>query len=380
MFTNIILRYITSLLSSIKYNKKVKSLIFLLIILCFQSCKSPTAPKTTPLPETKDTTSHNWNFETFQITGAEGGIINDVVIVNDTLAYAGGEIDMYDSTGTFDYYSVAIWNGYKWEPKRLYDSNNNLIPILRGIFVIDASNIWLTDGGVYLWDGHSRQVSTSFDRISLIGGSENGQSVNKLWGTSSNNLYGVGWKGMITFYNGQTWQKIESGIDLQFNDIYGATNPNNGKQEILAVATQNYPSGIALFSIQGNTATKISTYPLISDQVELYSIWFVPDRHYYIVGNGIYEKNSLSDSTWKNGIFDITTAATTKVRGNALNDLFVVGVNGEFLHWNGASWKSYKNDIGLSSGTGYTSVAVKGNFVIAVGTNNGQPIITIGRR
>ena len=50
---------------------------------------------------------------------------------------------------------------------------------------------------------------------------ENGQSVNKLWGTSSSDLYGVGYNGMITHYNGRTWQKIESGTTTNINDIWG---------------------------------------------------------------------------------------------------------------------------------------------------------------
>ena len=94
---------------------------------------------------------------------------------------------------------------------------------------------------------------------------------------------------------------------------------------------------------------------------------------------GIYQKNSLSDGKWINGPLDITHYATTKVRGNNINDVVVVGAFGEFLHWNGVRWKSYIDQTGLSNGS-YTSVAVSGNLVVAVGGNNAQAVITMGTR
>jgi len=332
----------------------------------------------TPAPTGPDTTSHNFTWQSLTFGGAASSSFQDVAIINDSLAIAGGQIFMYDSTGAVDphSYCIAIWDGQKWEPQKLYDSNNNLIPIIRGIFVIDKSNIWLTDGGVFRWDGHSRQVSATYDRISLIGGENNGQSVNKLWGTSSSNIYGVGYKGMITHFDGNTWQKIPSGIDFEISDIYGALDLNTGKQQILAVAFQNYPSERTLFSIKGTQAIQISYAPIPWD---IFGIWFVPNQHYYVYGSGIYEKNSLSDSLWENNPLKITKYETTCIRGNGLNDVFAVGSYGECLHWNGESWKSYIDQTGLSDGS-FGSVAIKGNLVIAVGGNNNQGVITIGRR
>jgi hypothetical protein len=66
------------------------------------------------------------------------------------------------------------------------------------------------------------------------------------------------------------------------------------------------------------------------------------------------------------------------VKGNGLNDVMVVGAYGEVLHWNGVSWRSYRDITGLNGS--YTSVAVDGNFVIAVGQNDTQAVVAIGRR
>jgi hypothetical protein len=352
-------------------------IIFLIIsssIISFNCKKNPITPPPTQPP----ITSHNFTWQSLSFGGAASSDFQDIALINDSLAIAVGSIYLYDSTGVVDPYPycIAIWNGQTWQLKRLYDQSNHLIPILRSIYVFNQSDIWLTDGGVYRWNGKSSQVSITYDRIALIGGQENFQSVNKLWGTSSTDLYGVGYKGMITHFDGNTWQKIPSGIDFEISDIYGALDPNTGKQQILAVAFQNYPSERTLFSIKGTQAIQISYAPIPWD---IFGIWFVPNQHYYVFGSGIYEKNSLSDSLWKNNSLDITRHSTTKIKGNGLNDVFAVGSFGDCLHWNGESWKSYIEQTGLSNGS-FGSVAIKGNLVIAVGENNNQGVITIGRR
>ncbi|MDR3610640.1 MAG: glucosyl transferase [Ignavibacteriaceae bacterium] len=362
--------------AQIVYRYIITVLIIFSSIISFNCKKNPL----TPTPSGPDTTSHNFTWQSTAFGGAATSSFQDVAIINDSLAIAVGQIFMYDSTGVVDphSYCLAVWDGQKWTLRRLYDADNHLMPLLRGIFTFSSADIWLTDGGVHRWDGKSRQVSITFDRIALIGGQENFQSVNKVWGTNSTDLYGVGYKGMITHFDGNSWQKIPSGIDFEISDIFGAFDPKTGKQQILASAFQDNPPERAIFTIQGNTSTQISPYP-IQPLYEFFSLWFIPNQHYYVVGDGIYEKKLLSDSLWKNNSLDITRHSTTKIRGNGLNDVFAVGSFGDCLHWNGESWKSYINQTGLSDGS-YGSVAIKGNLVIAVGMNNNQGVITIGRR
>ncbi len=108
------------------------------------------------------------------------------------------------------------------------------------------------------------------------------------------------------------------------------------------------------------------------------TVWFIPNKHYYVGGNGIYEKNLLSDSLWNNRN-DKSKNYTTSIRGNSLNDVFTVGSYGELLHWNGVRWVNFINQTSLSSGA-YGAIAVKGNLVIAVGLDNGKAVILKGMR
>jgi hypothetical protein len=349
--------------------------IFSFILFIYIGCKSPTAPK--EITTAPDTTSHNWTFQTFYLGGATSSSLSDVAIINDTLAYAVGSIYTFDSTGTIDQnaYNLVKWNGSSWKLLRIQfysfcGQQNTGSYRANSVLAFGDSEIWIASNNseIAIWNGN-QQIGIECLPV----------SVSKMWASNNKSVYTVGALGQIGHYANGTWQKIISGTTLDFLDIYGATDSKTGKEQILAVASKNNPSGIAIFSIQNNTTSEISYYPIKPDQVELYSIWFVPNNHYYVVGNGIYEKNALTDTIWKNGVSDITRDAATKIRGNALNDVFVVGSFGEFLHWNGASWKSYIKQTGLSDGS-YAGIAVKGNLVIAVGANNNQAVITVGKR
>jgi hypothetical protein len=316
-------------------------------------------------------------WQTFRFGGNAGScVFNDVAIINDTLAYAVGAIYLNDSTtGQPDpnAYNLVKWDGVKWNLLRLQfytfcgQSSTGSYPT-NAILAFGPTDIWIASGSeITHYDG-ANQLVTICTPV----------STNKLWGTSSNDIYAVGALGGIAHYNGSVWTKIESGTTISINDIYGAYNSASKQWEILAVASQNLPTGHAILSINGNTATPLSSNPI--DNVEEYfGVWFVPCEQYYVIGDGIYQKNLLSDAAWRNNPLDVTHYATTKIRGNAINDVFACGAFGEVLHFNGSTWKSYQSTTYLSDGA-YTSIAIQNNFVIVVGGDNPLAAVAIGRR
>lgn len=350
--------------------------LVVITMLGFNCKKNPVIP---PMPpEGQDTTSHNWVFTIDTLGDGNGSGLNDVAIIstNPLLVYAVGDIEVKDSTGQFEPqpYGIVEWDSKKWKLNRIYDTNNNIIPSIRGILSISSSDIWLTDGGIYGWDGASGKVSASYDRISLVGGEENGQSVNRLFGTSSNNLYGIGWKGMVTHFNGINWQKLESGVNEDIQDIWGYKN-TSGQTTILSISSTVYYGGTEnLLSITGNTATKINTNGL---SWSIRGLWF-DNKGYYIVGAEIYYKKSLQDSIWQ-----IIRAAPSKnygyinaIRGNAWNDIVAVGAFGTLLHYNGSTWYNFTQQLNIPNCV-FCSVSIKDNLVVAVGTLGGDRAIAV---
>jgi hypothetical protein len=199
-------------------------------------------------------------------------------------------------------------------------------------------------------------------------------------------MYFVGNSGSIAHYQNGQWSRIESpigagGTELNIQDIYGAYNNQTGNYEILAVAS-DYPSGIekAILLLKNDTAEQVSTAPIMWP---LFTTWFMPNRKYYSAGSGIYQKHLLKDSAWENNVLDITSFTTTSIRGTNINDVVGVGAFGDFVHFNGVSWKNDYQQPLLSNGS-YTRVEVKGNLVVAVGSNqisiNSEAVILMGRR
>lgn len=329
---------------------------------------------------TMDTTSHSFTFEMITFGGEIGSsVLYDVAIIDESNFIAVGEIYLIDSTGAPDPqpYSIAIWNGLEWKIQKLFYTSDLLVSPIRGISVVGSGEIYLSAGSIFRWNGYSNYAQMVFHRSSLP---DPNATVEKLWSQNSSQIYGVGNRGTIVYYNGTQWSRIESGTTLNINDIWGDYNPKTGEWEILAVAS-NYGSSFEkeLIMITNNLTQKL---PLSSNVWPLRTVWFIPGRQYYIAGSGIYQKRLLTDSLWKNEALDITEYGTTSIRGKSINDLFAVGAFGDFLHFNGVSWRQYQESY-LSNGA-YTKVTVKGNLVVAVGGNQvslaSEAVILIGRR
>ncbi len=323
-------------------------------------------------PSGPDTTSNNFTFQTYTFGGNAGSCyLQDVAIINDTDIWVVGAIYLDSANGNPDPfpYNAVHWNGRNWNDLRVpyvYQGQSFYHPI-EAVFALASNDVWFGGNGLEHWDGKQ------FSNVDALNQYWSGNSMQRIWGSSDNNIYIVGSGGIIVHYASGTWTKVATGTDLYFNDIYGSGG------EILATCLTNYSTdnwGPGIFSIEGNTATEASTYPI---QYYLNSVWFVPDRHYYVVGGGVYEKSSLSDTAWEGQPLYPTRKETNKVRGDDTNDVFVVGAFGEFLHWNGEHWQSFISQTGLPGGF-YSSVAVKGDLVIAVGENGPVAIITVAKR
>ena len=110
-------------------------------------------------------------------------------------------------------------------------------------------------------------------------------------------------------------------------------------------------------------------------------MWFMPGKRYYIAGAGIYPKNKIdSPEPWiRYPSGTVTSYFTNRIRGNDINDVIAAGAFGEMVHYNGITWHNYYSETQLNSGN-YYSVAIKNKLVVAVGSENGHGVLTIGVR
>ena len=287
---------------------------------------------------------------------------------------------MKDSAGQSDPlpYNLAKWDGISWQlTKVTVQTNYGLVTSpFYGIYAFSSNDIWILSGLPIHGDGMSW---TQYDLYGMgLLGQKDGY-MTKAWGTNSSDIYFVGTKGTIVHYNGSSWTKIESGTTLDFQDIYGAINPQTNQTEIVAVASQlDINQGNKIVLIQGTTVVPINSDGL---SWSIVGVWFVLGQQYYIVGDGVGKKQSLQDTNPWN-ISPTGTLAryySESIRGNAINDVIIAGAFGDMLHYNGSTWKDYVGQTSFPNGS-FTSVAMKGNLVIAVGGDGPKAVITVGRR
>ncbi|MFA6467793.1 MAG: hypothetical protein WCW35_02775 [Bacteroidota bacterium] len=329
---------------------------------------------------TMDTTSHDWNWTVEQL-GITQSYLHDVAIINDTLAYAVGEIYINDSTGKFDNtpYNLAKWNGKKWELERVVINHRGSIgvPILNGIFAFSPTDIWLVAGSPIHGDGKNW---TYFDIRAILG--KDSISVTKAWGSSSSDMYFVGWGGGIIYYNGTTWKKIESGTTAELNDVWGGSNKWLGDNVVLVTGMNGQLfNANKLLRIKNGVVDTLGLPIEYTKRGLLTSVWFNQYSPVYISGDWIFKFHGLAGWNSEEEKLSQSALGTYSIRGNNVNDIITSGTIGLIAHFNGVSWKMF-NEVKLNY-RDFHSVTIKENLAIAVGVEGTQfpvGIIAVGKR
>lgn len=340
------------------------------------SCRksAPTQP-----PVGIDSTSHAfiWQVDTI---GAEGSYLYDVCIINDTLAYAVGQLYSRDSNGASDVghpYNAAVWNGEHWTMIRVpyvYQGQASYSPIY-SVFGRRANDVWFAFGNVVHWDGMYFSQPLVFPGFQSTG--------NKTWESpDGQSVYVVGLNGQIAYYDGNSPQLIRTNTTLPFQDIWGSQS-SNGQQQVLAIASDKFSlGGKYIVSLSGNTFTHLADS--VGTAVSLSGIWFVLNQRYFLVGDGIFEKSSLTNPIWElDPLTNQILGYPYAVRGNGVNDVVVAGELGDIAHYNGSTWLDYAQ---LRNSTDrLVGVSIKGDQIIAVGGRyidglHNYALISHGRR
>jgi len=321
---------------------------------------------------TMDTTSHDFAWQTWTFGTIGSSTLYDVTILNENNIWAVGEILIADtSINGYSTYGAVHWNGQIWELKKLFHNTN--IPVTpRGILVLSPNEIYLAAGSIFLWDGTSSTVQMVFSRFDLP--DPNG-TIEKLWGSSSSSIYGVGNVGSIVFFNGSQWTRIESGTELHLYDIDGKYSEDENKYEVLVTAANRFVS-FEKQILKINNA--VSVIGMVTDGIpySIKGIWFEAGKQYYVCGGGVFNKKNIEDATaWKE--LEVSEYYTEAIDGNGINDIVLCGNFGELLHFNGVGWKSYQE---LFSGTLLLNIRIKQDIIVSAGIDNPKAFITIGRR
>ena len=340
---------------------------------------------------TLDTTSHNWVFDPPVLLGdGSSSVLYDVVIINDTLAYAVGEIYKQDSLGNWDpnAYNLVKWDGTSWELKRIPfigPCSAVLYPPLRAIWAFSENEILVTNGGsIVRYDGVNASMDCRMNSL-LLG------AINKIWASGPQDVYAVGNVGTIVRYDGTSWTRVESGTDVRLTDIWGTNdwselwacgfNDTNGASVVLRLVNGVWQT------VWDRLAPPQPPYIYTS---YLSSLWSSGSGEYVVVGGRFYRNSLLNINIVRNEYIPTAIGYTIfqlgnfayRVRGSERNDVFLVGDEAMIWHWNGATWLRY--DGLINTDDRLYGLAVSSNTVVAVGTRyNGifrNGLVIRGRR
>ena len=332
---------------------------------------------------TMDTTSHNFTFETFTFGGQAGSCnLYDAAIIDENDIWAVGEIYVADtSQNGYTLYNAVHWNGNQWELKRILFNGNYWV--IRTIFAFSENDIWFSTFVKY--DGQNF--------ISLpIPGILMGWSPNKIWGTSSNDLYVVGNSGNIAHYQNGQWSRIESGTDVDLKDIYGSLD---GK-ELWTCGWSNQNGRVTIIKIKDNGVESIwesqtnREFSYYYGGQLLNTLWANGNEE-FVFATGVVTRHSLLNKKlvrfdwvpFLNGVkvLDLGNYAY-RIRGSNKNNISIIGDEAMIWHYNGVTWHKFEELQNVDDRL--YGLAVTENLIVTVGIGYGnglgEALILIGRR
>jgi len=340
---------------------------------------------------TMDTTTHLFNWTLDTLGDGLNSVLFDITVVNDTLAYAVGTLNVRDSSGNYepDIYNIARWDGTNWNYQRIlvrdYGNLHGYFPLFCA-FGFTPSDVWVASyADLIHWDGYA----WSSQAFVMQDFSFNGQIL-KIWGTSGSNIYMVGRNGAAYHFDGTNWEKQQTGVTVDLTDVWGS--PDGSVVWASGYFTKTY--GTYLLKNEHNTGWQTVRYggagtifPISQDSLsgEFGAIYTNNDYRIYVAtGNGLYSAtaNSRGEARRLSFTSSYFPGFPNAMRGNGPNDIMLVGDYNFIAHYNGMTWQNYSE---LRQTYEYfASVAVKHNVAIAVGgiqdPINGRGLVAVGRR
>ncbi len=352
------LLYIDSLLPNQSYKLKI----------VINTTNNPQPTTNEVLAQTMDTTSHNFTFETFTFGQHSSSVLYDVAIINENDIWAVGEIYMNDSLGNPDprLFNLIKWDGVIWKPERVYFKNSqgqSFLAPMKSIFAFSPNDVWIGLDQIIHWNG-TQYISIELSDAVF-------QSwINKIWGSSSDDLYIVGNNGNIAHYQNGSWTKIESGTDVNLKDIYGT--PDGSTVWVSGYEDFKPTVLLKIFNSKIETIFNSRDYLFVfyPDHIsgEITSVWTNSSNFIYLATPfSLYRKSIYSDPSIEKALRfgDPLKWLGLRTRGTSLNNIFIVGNRGNVHHYNGVTFSTYEE---LSdNNVFYYSLDVKTNLSVLCG-------------
>ncbi|MBL1215673.1 MAG: hypothetical protein HND52_20065, partial [Ignavibacteriae bacterium] len=151
-----------------------------------------------------------------------------------------------------------------------------------------------------------------------------------VWGSSPEDVWAVGDKGTTIHWDGVEWTKIIGGTPYNQSDIWGINSHS------IFTVVFSLSNNSQLIHYDGNVWNNLMEI-LPAGNRNFSSIWMDKSNQGYLVGNTTIQ---ITDNSY-NTININQYGFSTKVRGNGVNDVFIISQRGRIYHFNGKTWIYY---------------------------------------
>jgi hypothetical protein len=334
----------------------------LLIAAC--SDDEPVTPPAEP-----DSSSHAFTWEEISI-GDDHSYLKDVYALNDTDVWAVGCITTRDTLQSWKpliQHNALHWDGREWKivdvPILLPGTGLSFPGPITSVFAFSHDDVWFGTGMVTFWDGKSFHTDETLYNYFPSG-------VFKMWGRRRDDVYLVGGKGALAHYNGRIFRVLPSGIEYDFNDVWGCGDT------ALSIASNWLfeKSESVIFRLTNGTAERAYSQDL---PAAMKSIWFREGMRRLTIAGGVYRE--WDGTRWVWAMKQPLRFFIVGLRGASPVDFFIVDQSSGVAHFNGKSWSVYYS--GVAGDNEMFAITCTKDQVWAVGCNKiGRTLIIHGKR
>ena len=188
---------------------------------------------------------------------------------------------------------------------------------LRAATAIGEAELWASGlDTVMYWDG------TSWDEpVTGLDG-----RIVKLWGLSSNDMWGAGFNGGVYRFNGTYWSLASSGTSQSYYGIWGAD-----AKDVWFVGK---------FGVAENLAGTVFALTSTGTTDDLNDVWGSRSQDVWAVGTTSAHKGFVihwNGSQWEKAA-DSLGAGLVDIHGNAADNAWAVGPSSTVARWDGNQW------------------------------------------
>ena len=311
---------------------------------------------------TRETTSSDFRWEIDRI-GVHPTHFNDVQIISENDVWAVGDIRLedtytYDSAGVWQLpYSAAHWDGNKWKLVRFIDEYGYVISP-NGFYYFSDTSIWFTPGRIHHYDSDTTRVMWTQNYSA-------GEFLYRVWGSSEDDIWFVGSKGLIVHYDGQTFSRIPTGNTIRYVDLEGTPD---GKHVFVVGNNILVPYECCVWHIDDGEMNMIyytdKSAPTDGKYGEVMSVGVYDHYAYFQTAAGIW----IYDFEDKSSELYIQTA-NVPIRSVIVqdrNDILGMGGGGSWIHFNGVNW-TVNEDFYWAYTIAWLRADFKNNFTVMAG-------------